>query len=77
MRSTIDETLEEERAADEKLSELALAGLNQQAEGEDDDGDEDDDDEDKDEKPGAPGRRPARARATFWVKIRNSTWRQS
>ena len=44
----LEETLSEERAADEKLSELALGGLNQQA---DDGGDGDDDEEDKEEKP--------------------------
>ena len=39
----LEETLDEEKAADEKLSELALSGLNQEA--------EDDDDEEDEEKP--------------------------
>ena len=38
----LEETLEEEKATDEKLSELALGGVNEDAE-EDDDEDEDDD----------------------------------
>jgi ferritin-like metal-binding protein YciE len=42
----LEETLDEEKAADEKLSELAYGGLNEEAEGEED---EDDDDEDEDE----------------------------
>ena len=42
----LEETLEEEKAADEKLTELALSGLNQESEG---DGDEDDEKEDEDE----------------------------
>jgi len=36
----LEETLEEEKAADEKLSELAFGGLNEEAEGEEDDEDE-------------------------------------
>ena len=40
----LEETLEEEKAADEKLSELALGGVNQQA-------DDDEEDEDVDETP--------------------------
>ena len=40
----LEETLEEEKAADEKLSELALGGVNQQA-------DDDEEDEDDDETP--------------------------
>jgi ferritin-like metal-binding protein YciE len=39
----LDDTLEEEKAADEKLTDLALAGLNREAD------DEDDEDEDEDE----------------------------
>jgi len=45
----LEETLDEEKAADEKLSELALVGVNQQAKGEGED-DEEGDDEDE-EKP--------------------------
>ena len=45
----LEETLEEEKAADEKLSELAFGGLNEEAEGEGEE-DEEKDDEDK-EKP--------------------------
>ena len=41
----LEETLEEEQAADEKLSELALSGLNEQA----DNGDAEDDKDEKDE----------------------------
>ena len=36
----LEETLDEEKAADEKLSELAHGGLNEEAEGEEDDEDE-------------------------------------
>ena len=36
----LEETLDEEKAADEKLSELAFGGVNQEAEGEEDDEDE-------------------------------------
>lgn len=36
----LEETLEEEKAADEKLSELAFGGLNEEAEGANDDEDE-------------------------------------
>ena len=43
----LDETLEEEKAADEKLSELALSGLNQQAEDEGENDEEDDDENPK------------------------------
>ena len=39
----LEETLEEEQAADEKLSELALSGLNEEADDEEDDKDEEDD----------------------------------
>ena len=42
----LEETLDEEKAADEKLTELALGGLNQEAEGE---GEEDAEKEDVDE----------------------------
>jgi len=41
----LEETLDEEKAADEKLSELALAGLNQEAEGEE--GEEEDEEKPK------------------------------
>ena len=49
----LEETLEEEQAADEKLSELALSGLNEQADNGDDEDDKDEkeeDDNDNDEK---------------------------
>ncbi len=39
--------MDEEKAADEKLSELAFCGLNQEAEGEGEDDEEDDEDEDE------------------------------
>jgi ferritin-like metal-binding protein YciE len=38
----LEETLEEEEAADEKLTEIAMGGLNQRAERRDDDDDDDD-----------------------------------
>jgi ferritin-like metal-binding protein YciE len=38
----LEETLDEEKAADEKLSELAFGGLNEEAEGEDDEKEEGD-----------------------------------
>ena len=41
----LEETLDEEKAADEKLSELALAGVNQEAEGEGEDDEEGEDEE--------------------------------
>ena len=44
--SCLKKTLDEEKAADEKLTELALGGLNQEAEGE---GEEDAEKEDEDE----------------------------
>lgn len=45
----LEETLEEEEAADEKLTELALSGLNEAADdGGKDEDDDDDDDEDDD-----------------------------
>ena len=43
----LEETLDEEKAADEKLSELAFGGLNQEAEGEGEDDEEDDEDKEK------------------------------
>jgi ferritin-like metal-binding protein YciE len=45
----LEETLEEEKATDEKLSELALGGVNEDAE-EDDDEDEDEDEDDDEPK---------------------------
>jgi len=47
----LEETLEEEKAADQKLTELATGGINEQAEAEESDQDESngDDDEDEDE----------------------------
>ena len=52
----LDETLNEEKAADEKLSLLAQNGINPDAAK----GGEEDDDEDEDEEP-TPARKPARA----------------
>jgi ferritin-like metal-binding protein YciE len=43
----LEETLDEEKAADEKLSELASGGLNEEAEGEGEDDEKDDEDEEK------------------------------
>ena len=43
----LEETLDEEKAADEKLSELAFGGLNEEAEGAGEDDEEDDKDEEK------------------------------
>jgi ferritin-like metal-binding protein YciE len=50
----LEETLDEEKAADEKLSELALAGLNREAEGE---GEEDDEEEEKPKKRASAGKK--------------------
>ena len=43
----LEETLDEEKAADEKLSELAFGGLNEEAEGEGEDDEKEDEDEEK------------------------------
>jgi ferritin-like metal-binding protein YciE len=43
----LEETLDEEKAADEKLSELAVGSLNAEAEGEGEDDQKDDEDEEK------------------------------
>ncbi len=43
----LEETLDEEEAADEKLSELAFGGLNQEAENEGEDDEDEDEDEEK------------------------------
>ncbi len=50
----LEETLDEEKAADEKLTELAVGGVNEGAESEADK--DDDEDEDQDEKPRKAGR---------------------
>jgi ferritin-like metal-binding protein YciE len=43
----LEETLEEEKAADQKLSELASGGLNEEAEGEGEDDEKEDEDQEK------------------------------
>ena len=46
----LEETLEEEKAADEKLTELATGVINERADGQKSDRDESDDEEDEDQK---------------------------
>ena len=53
----LDETLEEEKAADEKLTELAESSINESADSAEDDSDDDDDEDDEDEKPAASRKR--------------------
>ena len=45
----LEETLDEEKAADEKLTDLAMSGLNEEADEDESEGDEEDEDEDKDD----------------------------
>jgi ferritin-like metal-binding protein YciE len=53
----LEETLEEEKAADEKLTELAESSINENADSAKNDSDDDEDEDDEDEKPAASRKR--------------------